>query len=363
MVLNKKGESGIMWLIAIALAVLVLQQVGVFDFRTLGQGSTVGEDGTTTTPSTGTDIANFCPDPSNTMTYGPMQRKYNPTTSMSAENARSWIAGIDQGTNADSSTRTVGAGQEIAIIYGYQSATHYSDAAVFKAPCAPFSSASQDGSAHLLWQHATNITVTTTNGDNGNVNDGIGSSNESIGSGELGKFTLKLEGTNLQAFSPARNAWAPAEVTPTYFPTQSRPEKSRIVMVAVFNGSRYDSSQITISGGEMVKDNTYYPAGIHSVANVDDDTVTFVTEGCPRAGQKICNLNLGTLSVQAKTGENPPGGYDTGAAAVGGGDIRLDFYNQDWDTHTEASTMVFGTEQDDGTIAGFALQRAHLDVN
>lgn len=363
MVLNKKGESGIMWLIAIALSVLVIQQVGVFDFSTLGASATLAEDGTTT-PTTGTTLDTFCADPSNTMTYGPMQRKFSPATSMSGENARSWIDGIDQGTNADSSTRTVGAGQEIAIVYGYQSATHYSDTAVFTAPCAPFSSASKDGESHLLWQHDTNITITATNGDNGNVNNGLGDSNESIGSGEIGRFTLKLEADNLQAYSPKRNPFVPGQVTPEYFPSIAKPENSKIVIIAVFNGSRYDAAQTTMSGGEAVKDNSYYPAGIHSTANIDDDVVTFVTDGCPRAGQKICNINLGTLAVQAKTGENPPGEVaGTGAAAIGAGEIRLDFFNMDWETHTEKPTVIFGTEQDDGTIAGFALQRAHLDVN
>lgn len=365
MVLNKKGESNIwLTLLVIGVLALIVQQMGIFDFRTLG--SSVGEDTTTTggtTTTTGTTLDTFCADPSNTMTYGPMQRRYSPATSMSGENARSWIDGIDQGTNADSSTRTVGAGQEIAIVYGYQSATHYSDTAVFTAPCAPFSSASKDGESHLLWQHDTNITITATNGDNGNVNDGIGSSNESIGSGEVGRFTLKLEGDNLQAFSPKRNPFAPTQVTPEYFPNIAKPENSKIVMVVVFNGSIYDAAQTTLSGGEGVKDNSYYPAGIHSSANIDDDVVTFVTDGCPRAGQKICNINLGTLAVQAKTGENPPGGYEQAAAGVGRGDIRLDFFNMDWETHTEKPTVIFGTEQDDGTIAGFALQRAHLDVN
>ena len=363
MVINKKAEMQVVPILILGAILLIAsaQFGGLGNLFSSAVGGQTGEDGEA--PSgPGLDLSTVCADPSNTMTVGPMQRRFNPATSMASENVRTWIDGVDQGTSADSSTRTVGDCQEIAIIYGYQSGTHYSDGAVFTAPCSPFVSASKDGNSHLLWQHDTNITITATNGDNGNVNDGIGTSNESIGSGEIGRFTLKLEADNLQALSPKRNVWNPTKLTPEYFPGQSRPDASKIIIVVEVNGSRYDVAQTTISGGEAVKDNSYFPAGIYATSNVDSKTTTFIVDGCPREGQKICNINLGTLSVQAKTGENPPGGYATGAAGVGDGDIRLEIYNQDWETHTEKPIVVFGTEQDDSTIAGFALQEAHLDV-
>lgn len=339
------ADDLVKWIFALAAIVLVGVQTGFIETK-----STVGGG----TDAVVQQLANTCSDPSNTLTLGPLEEWTNTGTSMTSENSRYWIDGVDQGTAASGGTATVGNGREVAIIHGYQSATFYSDGAVFTMPCAPTSSAQEDGGAHQLWRHEIAPTLTVVNSDTGNNNLGDGAANETIGSGETGMFKINFKTSDTNAFSPPRQEFAPTKITPEYFPQMtSRPEKSRLVAVVEFNGTMYDQALVTWTGGVMTKENGALPV-FYNASNADSDTVVFTTAGCPTKDARSCDLDLGTLRVQAKSGENPFGGNGEGVADdIGLGDIIVTYFAEDWETHTEKPLPVFGTDQNDGTTATF----------
>ena len=349
---NKKGKMELgMTILVIAVVVLVLNQVspgilsGIF-------GTQPTDGGTTGTTTTTTRTSSQCPVPGNTLTVGPMLAKNLPGTSVSAQNARVYVNSVDQGSKADSSTMTVNAGSMVEIIYGIGSTAYYTDYAKFAMPCGPVSSAevSKSGSnyfdsnylgAHEIWSIETQPTLLAFNGDTGNLNNGTGADNETVGTSDTGRFTIKFTSDADQALSPPRHGIA---------------KDSKLIIAFEQNGTLWDTSKTLLSGALK---SSYRPSSnVLTLDNAVDELVVFEATGCPSGTLRACSLDLGTLNVESKTGAgNDPGVLNTGlrtAASVGAGAIKITLIYNDFYRHTIDNSIQFGAQKDDGSYAGNA---------
>jgi len=350
--IGKKGatNSTNWWLgIAVVVLIFIAYSQGAFDSILGTTASTTG--GTTTGgTTTGGTIATVCPVPGNTLTVGPMQARNLPGTSVSAQNGRVYVNGVDQGTKADASTMTINAGSTVEIIYGIDSTLYYSDYVKFAMPCGPVSSSEISESvsayydstydkAHKIWTAETQPTLLAFSGDTGNLNNGTGADNETIGAADTGRFTLTFTSDADQAISPPRHGLGAS---------------SKLLIIVEQNGTLYDTSKTLLSGA--VK-SSYRPSStVLTLDNAVDELVVFEVTGCPTGDARACSLSLGTLSVETKSGAgNDPGVLNTGlrdAASVGRGAIKITLAYDDFYRHTIQNSIQFGPQQDDGAYAG-----------
>ena len=158
-------------------------------------------------PATGGLPADFCAYDGATMTIGPMKEKWNPTTSMAAKGARIFVAGVDLGVKADSSTLDVNYDDEVVVYYGENetegSAGYYTSKQVFRVPCtSAFTSASRGEEYKMVATEAAagNMSLKFFNEDNGNLNaDGDA---ETLAAGDVVQLETKYQPTYEDGWSP-----------------------------------------------------------------------------------------------------------------------------------------------------------------
>lgn len=324
---DKRGAADSMkWIVVAVIVAVGLSITGIWN---IGNLFSAKQPVSTTTGTTQLTSLTVCPDPSVTMTVGPMKEKFSPGTSMASENSRVYKNGIDQGSKADSATMTVSAGDTIENIYGIASSTYYADADKFTAPCAPFDTATYSNGAHELWRADIAYQVDVFQTEDGNINNGD-VENVTVNSGDEDSVTIKIVGAADQAISPPRHLEASG---------------SKIIVVATFNKSAYDETKFSFTNG--------YPkvsVPAHHANNASDtSSLAWEVPGCPTAGKNTCDLDLGKFIFKADTGVNPIGGGASSGGMLGEGDIRLSFYMEEFFRHTRDNSIQFGAEKDDGT--------------
>ena len=356
---NKKGKGEIAIFILVGAVLLLIFQSGGFSGIGFAPKS-IADDGTPIDGGQTIKVTGVCPDPSNTLTVGPAQARNLPGTSVSTVNHRLYLNNVDQGNFADGTTATVNAGSKVEVVYGLDSGTYNSDYVTFAMPCGPLGSSevSESGSsfydaiydkAHKMWTAETQPTFFLFNGDTGNLNNGTGAENETIGAADTGRFTnVRLVSDSDSAISPPRHGLA---------------KDSKVYVVVELNGSLYDSSKTLLGGATK---SSYRPSStVLTLDNAVDELVVFEVVGCPSGTARACDLSLGTLSIETKSGAgNDPGsvsangnGAGTGgrnAAAVGAGAIKITLVYSDFWRHTLENTVNFGPQLDDGSYGGNA---------
>lgn len=368
--IGTRGASSTNWFLGIATVVLVMigYSQGAFD-SILGTTAST-KDGTTGTSGT-TVSTSTCPVPGNTLTVGPARARFLPGTSVSGVNHRVFVNGVDQGAKADSATMTVNAGSQVEVTYGLDDTTYNSDYVKFNMPCGPVSSAefSQSGSplynpaydkSHEMWTAMGSPTIDVFNGDTGNLNSASGTDNETIGAADSGRFTIKFVGVADQASSPPRHG----EITGVKGGDSS---KSRVYVIIEVNGTLYDTSKFTLTGGDG-RVSSYTPSTqTLTLLNAVDQLKVYEFDGCPRGTDRSCNVNVGTLYVESKSGAgNNPGVLRTdtsNGAAVGAGAILITTVYEDFYRNSLTNALSFGPEEDDGDYAGnIAVDTRYLGV-
>lgn len=310
-------NKGFLTVITLAVLFLVGIYSGIIPMSSLPAGKEAAKE---------LDTPTYCADPSNTMTIGPVRYKWSPTNT-SAEASRLYVNEIDQGSKADGTTYTVAWKDKITLIYGLTSNAAYAQKAEIVAPCGPFASADTDGDANELIVADPSLVISCFNSDTGNKNDGAGIDNETISTGEAGRFDCSFTSADKMGISPGGKAHLLVEV----------------------NKTMYDVAQ-TVWGGKTFKDQQY-PSHI-ALSNADSGVSHFEIEGCPKAGARSCDVKLGTLYVQTRVGENPTGAATSNETAVGAGDIKVTFVYENWYQNTVTGQPGFGWQKDDGAALG-----------
>ena len=369
--IGNKGASStnVLLIIAVSVLVLIAYSQGAFD-AILGTQSTTG--GTTGTGGGVVTQTSTCPVPGNTLTVGPAKAKFLPGTSVSTVNHRVFVNGVDQGAKADSATMTVNSGSQVEVVYALDDTTYNSDYVKFSMPCGPVSSAeiSQPGSAVYnsaydkafeVWTAMGSPTIDVFNGDTGNKNAGTGADNETIGAADSGRFTIKFIGVADQASSPPRHG----AITGVKGGDSS---KSRVYMVVEVNGTLYDTSKFTLTGGDGTLSSYTPSTQVLTLANAVDQLKVYEFAGCPRGTDRSCSVNVGTLYVESKSGAgNNPGVLNAGLASavgVGNGQLLLTFIYEDHYRNSLTNVLSFGPEEDDGDYAGnIAVDTARISVD
>ncbi len=340
MTMSSKGQAQnlAVWIVVGILALFAFNQ-GLFDNFTGVAGAGTGDGAA----DTGDGV--FCPDITEPITVGPQSARWNPSTSVSAVNAQLYVNDGIGTSQSDSATKTVTEGDTIELIYGLDATSYYGAFVEFTAPCGAvdtkkFSTANKE---HELIANGS-ISVTVRNQDTGTNNDGTSAgANETILEAGDGTFTFEEFSTaDKTGFSPY----------------------GKIFITVEMNGSAYDEEKTT-----FIKDGVALTSGstpsFHTLLNLDSKTRTFTVDGCPNPSTdtRKCSIELGVLNVQAASGVNPAGAGTQNAGAVGAGDIRVCFNDEDWDVHTISDRPRFDVEDDTGTASGFGEQCVFLTVD
>ena len=251
-----------------------------------------------------------------TLTYGPVEARWAPTTSMAGENHRVYFDGVEQGLKVDSSTATPGYMTDITIYYAENSSTYLDTHVNFKMPCKSITSAQFDGKTlHKLITLDINPTINCFNSDTGNLN--TVNDNETIGANEKGKFTCTIDGDSYQGWNNGEDG------------------KGEVTMVIILNKTAYDESKTTVTGGWVTgivpaSQEYNYTA---QVAKAFKKTIPFSQNGIDES--------FG-LEVTSESGHNP---------GLTGGDVRIDIYTPAYWRHSISGQMNYGYETDTSTLA------------
>ena len=301
------------WILVVIIA-LVVYGLNIFPAFTNGINNMFNIGGTQTTPQQSvvtTQIADFCADPSITMTIGPMEKMYSPSTSMSGEYARVFINGKDVGFKADSATMDVSWKDGIDIYYAANSSTYYASHAKFQIPCkSTVNTAELDGGASKLYEidASTNLNLKVFCEDDGLLNEGTGGSsnvNETIAAGDTVQLEASIQGNYQDAFSPYGDIY----VTIKYYSTD------------------YDSFDLRPNTAGW----TFTPASTSNfrssnVSGAGYSTATWKLSPGLRSNEKV----FFTIFVDADDTTNPS--YD----------FLMYFDDEDWYQHSVSGAMEFG---------------------
>ena len=299
--MNKSGKNnGWIWFAVIVLGFWLVNS-GNLDLSGLGFG------GGTDTPA-----AAYCADPSVTMTVGPVTKAFT-TTAVATDANLYFKNGVYQDTLAAGDTKTVAAGDKVQMYYLVGDATYFANKGTsITVPCGPFSTGDFDGNAVNVQDNAV-LTFYQFNGDTGNDNNG-GVDNETIGTSETGKWTLKFD--------------APAE-------DQVGSRGGKVILVIDYDKNNFTAADWTLSG--WTKDNGMVPSA-HSSLGTSYATTSFWINSCIPAANGVCSLG-GDLLATAKA-VNPDGSFN------------MTVYYEDWIRNPDnANEMLFAVEDVDGTLA------------
>jgi len=312
---KNKDNTLIIVLVIGFLAALVIFDVGGIQSK-LGMGVDNGEDKVDPTE---------CGQLGITMTVGPMQEKWNPSTSMSSKGARVYVNDVDRGVFADKATLSVNYADKIDIYYGENetagSAGYYTAHSSFNVPCtAAFSSADQDEKEKLVAQEAgTTLGFKLFCEDDGLLN--AAGTTEDIDSGDVISMDFSIKPTFEDGWSPA----CPG------------------VVVLAGNSSAFD--ELVIAGWKKV-----------SVPN---------QHTLDSSEHKAWAYEVPIISLPASGAYNPIEGsltVDSKVASLGSTsqfDLNVTFYDCDYYRDTNTGVMKMGVEDDSGSdVGGDNIHRA-----
>ena len=279
-----------------------------------------------------------------TMTIGPLQANHLPTTSMAAVYARYYVNDGVGVAALDSTTKTVAYGDQIDILYGYGSSadtTYYGQLVSFEVDiCDNFDTRvySTTLEEHKLNRDGT-ITFKVRPSDAAGDNDEAGSYNETIGTAESGEWDIRL--TTADKYGIAAKG-------------------GKFMVVAEFNGSIYKESSLTLDGGSP---NMAVPGKVAPGA-VDNLQYAWEFDACPTGDDRRCDIDLGTLRIEADDGENPTGG--SGAQAAGDvslGDIKLIIVDQNYGIDSLTGVPILGYVDNVGNLLGLRTDDYYMNVD
>ncbi|MEA2037504.1 MAG: hypothetical protein U9O94_08395 [Nanoarchaeota archaeon] len=276
-----------------------------------------------------------------TLTIGPAEKAFAPTTSMSAEFHRLYIDGSgtdlgrDDGLKSDGATKAVTCGDKLTVVFGENSSTYYASILTFTVPDrSTFLASSKEvdtNNVAALYQMdaSANMNAKFMNDDNGQLNEGTGGSggNETIGVGEIVNIEASIQGTYEDAFSPY----------------------GRIIATVIYNTTAYDEVNLAASSGWNVAE-TNTPT-FRSNANV---TTGFgaksyaFSKSAPVSGKTgiISNEKMSytlTLDAGDEVADNP---------TIGGGRVFVYFDDEDQFRNTKTGQPGFGPEDNTNSDVG-----------
>lgn len=322
--MKKKSELSTGWIVAIAIAAILLFDVGGAGTWVKGQLNLGGTTVTPTAVPVSPGQAANCYIEDTTVSIGPAEQRYKPTTKATSSYHRVIKNGVDKGRYLDGSTFTANPGDKLEIYYAEndtQSAGvgYYASKQIFTVPCAGEVTTAEapDSDAYQLFKSDTNeLTKQVYNWNNGNLNSE--SDNMTLGAGDKKSNVMKLFGTYQEGFSPY----------------------GKIGVVVFGNTSTYQKVVIgdypSITVPSHVKNPRYL--------GTDVTTWTYELPGI-RSNEEIDT----TLYIEVKS---TPG--DASVLETDGNVLNLTFVDQDWYQHTTDGNMVYGYENNDYSDVGMS---------
>jgi len=250
-----------------------------------------------------------------TLTVGPAERMFAPTTKATTSYHRVIKNGVDKGLYLDGSTLTANPGDQVAIFWGENDTTYYAAKQEFTVPCNGEVTAGEmpDSNAYKMYSNGTGVTVRAFNTNDGNKNtDGV---NQSLSAGDVETLDVELRGVYQKAMSPY----------------------GKIVVVIEANKSVYDELRLGSFETATKPDQ-------HTVENADKQTWTFEIPNL------ISNAQLDTNLVVDVDDTVDPTAVDDAAH-----DILLTLYDEDWYQNSDTGVMEFGAETNRDADVGFAV--------
>ena len=194
------------WLVIFLIGVVIVGIIGPANVRDYIMGVEAPEED----KDKDKEPVEFCSDPSVTLTVGPMQKMYAPTTSVATEYARLFVEGIDEGLKVDSATKGVSWEDKVEVYYAENSSTYYAAKTAFEVPCkSTINSQKYDGDAHKLYQldGSTNLNFKFFCEDDGLLN-ADSTAEEEIAAGDIVSISGVVRGQYEDAFSPYGGVYA-----------------------------------------------------------------------------------------------------------------------------------------------------------
>jgi len=316
------------WLVPILIGVIIVGIIGpakvwdaIMGVETPAVPAVPGEEPTT----------EFCSDPSVTMTIGPMQKMYAPTTSVATEYARVFVEGADKGLKVDKATEAVSWKDKVEIYYASNSSTYYAAKSSFEVPCkSTINTQTYDGDAHKLYEldASTNLNFKFFCEDDGLLN-ADSSAQEEIAAGDIVSISGVIRGQYEDAYSPYGGIYATIK----------------------YNSTAYDDVDFKVDTPGF------------SVSDATTPTVRANAASATGYTLKTVKINKGLISNEYMDFTLTIDAHDTNEPADSTGDIVIYFDDEDWFQNTDTGLMEFGPEDNDDTIVGDAVNTATLYVS
>jgi len=281
-------------------------------------------------PAPGAPTTEFCSDPSVTMTIGPMQKMYAPTTSVATEYARVFVEGADKGLKVDKATEAVSWKDKVEIYYASNSSTYYAAKSAFEVPCkSTINTQTYDGDSHKLYQldQSTNLNFKFFCEDDGLLNSD--STTEEIAAGDIVSISGVIRGQYEDAYSPYGGIYATIK----------------------YNSTAYDDIDFKVDTPGF------------SVEDATTPTVRSNAASATGFALKTYKINKGLISNEYMDFTLTIDAHDTNEPASAGGNVTVYFDDEDWFRNTDTGLMEFGPEDNDDTITGDAVNTAILYVS
>lgn len=308
--MNKRGEIKPWVLIvgALFLAYLFVPSVGSFV-----NGLFKGEAAPAAETGTGALRPDRCYIEDTTLTVGPAERMFVPTTKATTSYHRVFKNGVDKGLYADGATLTVNPGDKLAIYWAENDTTYYAAKQEFSVPCAGEVTAGEmpDSNAYKLYFNGTGVTIRAFNTNNGNLNSVT--DNQTLAAGDVKTMPLEIEGVYQKAVSPY----------------------GKIIAVIEGNKSAYDDLKI-IGGTAVGKPDQF------TVRNADSQAWAF----------EISNI-MSSATIKDSLLIDVDDTVDPLAADAQADEITISLFDQDWFQNSDTGVMEYGVETNRDADVGF----------
>lgn len=248
-----------------------------------------------------------------TMTVGPMQERWNPTTDVSGKAAKVFVNGVDRGVKVDSATLDVDYDDLIDIYYAENAsaAQYYTNHESFRVPCDSSFASAEFGDGELLVSiDAGTLNFKVFQDDDGLLN-AVGAT-EAITSGEVVQLPIH--------FHPNyEDGWSP-----------------NCPGVVVLEGNSTVFEHLEIVGYALAPTPRQWTASNTSVASWAYYVPSFVPTASGSYDERVESLLIKATSVDPAT------------------DIITSWYDCDWFPNTNTGVMEQGVEDNDNSDVGMA---------
>lgn len=260
------------------------------------------------------------------MTIGPVVKKYDPATAVSAPGTRVFINGKNRGVKTDSATLDVNYKDGVALYYGHNNTDadvtkfgYYVAKQEFTVPCtSAFSTADQDvdptAAAELVKREQPLLTI---------FNDDTGLKNtigeyENITANDAANMQVKLQQKGESGFSPYGSKY----------------------LCLRYNSTLYTKVEISSMSGTPAVSSAGLPTVVSNHANRWIGVKQGYTSKCwKNAGLSGQNVQTEYYNVYLQTGSSTPRNSHHANAT-------LSVWDEDWYKHSETELMEFGIQND-----------------